>query len=168
METKILFFGDIVGSVIEPGFTKVVVEGDWTNAVRVSARLTIDVTFDRPARPTIERKGTVRQFDFTTLEGLVVEGPFNLQLGAVIKLFWSPGDYAHFPSSDVDFLIATGPTFDTIVSFTGATLNSPEEAILARSGTFFIFIIGFEINPLPTRARPDVKENWTLQIFNPA
>ena len=155
-----MFPEDIVHSVIEPGFSKVVVEGDWTNAVPVSARLTIEVTFATPPSPDAVVRGSIGQFNFQTRTGLVVAGPLNLDRGDVLKLFWSPGDYAHFPTSDLDFLIAKGPTFSSIVNAQGASLNAPERAILGNSGKFFVLILGFEVNP------PGATETFELQIFS--
>jgi len=154
-----VFPEDVLSSVVEPGVVKVVIEGDWTNAVPVSATLTIEATFTPPAPGDITLTGTVGQFNFQTGAGLVVLGPFNLNIGSVLKLSWTPGDYAHFPSSDVDFLIAKGPTFSTVTNSQGATLNSPERAVLGNSGTFFVLILGFETNP------PGATENWELRMF---
>jgi len=154
-----VFPGDVVPSAIEPGFSKVVIEGDWTNGVSVSADITIEATFTPPSTPNLTLTGTVGQFNFGTGAGLVVLGPFNMNLGTMLKLYWTPGDYAHFPASDVDFLVAKGPNFATIVNGQGATLDSPERAVLGDSGNFFVLIMGFEINPA------SATENWTLEIF---
>lgn len=167
-EASTTFSGDVFGlldpsqrisSTIEPGFGKVVIEGDWTNGVPVSATITIEVTASTPPTPTTTHTGTVGQFDFATGAGLVVLGPFNLRRGSVLKLYWTPGDYAHFPASDVDLILAKGPVLDTGDNFQGATLNSPERTVVLDSGRFFVLIMGFEINP------PGATENWELQIF---
>ena len=154
-----VFPEDVVSSVVEPGFSKVVIEGDWTNAVSVSATLTIEATYAAPPAPDMTLTGAVGQFDFGTGAGLVVLGPFNLNLGSTLILSWTPGDYAHFPASDVDFLIAKGPTLASVTNTQGASLNSPERAVLGNSGQFFVLILGFEINP------PGATENWTLEMF---
>ncbi len=146
----------LVSSTIEPGFSKVIIEGDWTNAVQVRATVTIDVTFSAPPAPDISLSGDVGQFNFATGAGLVVLGPFNLARGTVVKLSWLSGDYAHFPSSDVDLIIAKGATIDTGDNFQGATLNSPERAVVGDSGLLFILVLGFEINP------PGATEHFTV------
>jgi hypothetical protein len=154
-----VFPEDVVSSVIEPGFSKVVIEGDWTNAVQASADITIEVTFATPPTPDMTLTGTVSQFNFGTGAGLVVRGPFNLNRGSVLKLYWTPGDYAHFPTSDVDVILGKGPNISPGDNFQGATLDSPERTVALDSGTFFVLIMGFEINPA------SATETWTLEIF---
>lgn len=135
------FFGeDIVSHVLEPGFMKVTLEGDWTNSEPVSAVVTIILTGGAEL-PDPTFVGSVATGEVAGFSLSVPEGTEEL----VVELAWTR-DWSTYPTSDLD-LILIAPDMTQI--FDGATLNSPERVVLVDPdpGTWSLVIVGFQVNP---------------------
>lgn len=140
-------FGDVTfvldheDLVLTPGFWRVTVEGDWTNAVPVSADVHIEV---------IRGDGDNLDDEFTEAE--IVDGEvqfFTVDIPAgvdsvLFQMEWEQ-DWSAYPTSDLDFILISpsGGLF-----FGGATLNSPERVVVGdpEAGTWLVIVVGFEIH----------------------
>lgn len=135
---------------IEPGFVKVVIEDDWTSSGPVSGTITISVTESPAIAPDLELVGSVA-------DGGVAQ--FRLKLskgatGAIVELWWS-NDWTAYPTADLDLIILADETFN----FDGATLNSPERAVvsdLKKNSKLTLYVVGFTVF--------DASETFTLQV----
>lgn len=122
----------------EPGLLRVTVNGDWTNAGKVSADVLISPSLE--ALPGITAHGKLS-------EGGAAVFPIDVPAGvseAEFRLRWDH-DWSHYPSSDLDMVILDP---DFAPNEAGATLNSPELVRIAnpRKGTWYVLVIGFEVN----------------------
>jgi subtilisin family serine protease len=122
----------------EPGLLRVTVNGDWTNAGRVSADVLISPTLD--ALPGVTAHGKLR-------EGETAVFPIEVPSGvgeADFRLRWEH-DWSQYPSSDLD-MILFDPSFSP--NQDGASLNSPEAVTIAnpQEGTWYVLVTGYEVN----------------------
>jgi subtilisin family serine protease len=122
----------------EPGLLRVTVNGDWTNAGRVSADVLISPTPE--ALPGLTANGRLR-------EGELAAFPIEVPAGvseAEFRLRWER-DWSRYPSSDLDMILV--PPSGPVVT-AGATINSPEFVRIANpvSGTWTVLVSGFEVN----------------------
>ena len=121
----------------ETGLMRVTVNGDWTNAGRVSADVRIEeITAALPAQ---EFKGKIS-------EGDLVSHTFEVPAGTTsitFRLSWD-GDWAAYPTNDLDmYLLSPGGS----INAGGATNRSPEIVTIAnpQAGTWTIFVDGFTV-----------------------
>jgi hypothetical protein len=132
----------------EPGVMRITINGDWTNAGRVSANISIastDIPLDGLTSAGKIRPGDAFTFPVTVPAG-VTEAEFRLS--------WKD-DWGSYPTSDLDMVLVSP---SSVVNQDGATLNSPEVATVANpeAGTWLVHVIGFEI--------PDGKDFFKLRV----
>ena len=137
----------------QTGLVRVALQGDWTNAGRVSA----DLKITRTRSP----------FGKATAFGRVHEGeqvPVNVNIlagtaQAVFDLHWI-GNWGHYPTSDLD-MVLLGP--GGIVNVAGATADSPERVVINNPapGTWTAIVDGFTIHD-PFDNTPD--DDWVLAV----
>jgi hypothetical protein len=132
----------------QTGLVRVAIQGDWTNAGRISADLEIEQQLD--ALPKQTAKGQVAQGSLTAVGIDIAAGTQQ----AVFELFWDM-DWAAYPTNDVD-LILMAP--DGTLYFEGATLASPERVALDKpaAGRWTAYVSGFTV-------RED-NDNFTLRV----
>lgn len=123
----------------ETGFMRVVLYGDWTNAGKVSADITITGAAKPEGRPAFKREGKLS-------EGEVRAYTFNVPDGATaaqFQLAWEH-DWRHYPTNDID-LVLIDPAGNEIDD--GATVSTPETVALDKpmSGIWTMYVIGFDI-----------------------
>jgi hypothetical protein len=121
----------------EPGFARVTVQGDYTNAGRISADFTMTATL-KP-EPDVKFKGVIA-------DGQVQFIPFNVPAGlsqATFELTWEH-DWTHYPTNDLD-LVLIDPNGN--MDFDGATLNGRERAVVNNPtpGQWVLAIVGFNV-----------------------
>jgi hypothetical protein len=124
----------------EPGLIRVSVNGDWTNAGRISASVSIYSLTDPVAGKTASgkiRTGQLLAFPVVVPAGTTV---------ADFRLGWRE-DWGQYPTNDVD-LILVRP--NGTVDFGGATLSNPEHVAVhtPASGTWLVLVDGFDIATL--------------------
>jgi subtilisin family serine protease len=122
----------------ETGLMRITVNGDWTNNGTISADVAVISTKD-PV-PQFSAQGKIGDQQLLAF-------PVNVPAGvnqADFRLRWNE-DWGTYPTADVD-LILVAP--NGTVNLNGATLNNPEEAIVANPmpGTWFAIVAGFEID----------------------
>jgi len=122
----------------EPGLLRITVNGDWTNAGRVSADVLISPSLE--ALPGVTAHGKLREGDAAVFP---IEVPAGVS-EAEFRLRWE-NDWSRYPASDLDMVIFD-PSF--LPNQDGASLNSPEVVKIANptAGTWFVLVLGFEIN----------------------
>jgi hypothetical protein len=121
----------------EPGYMRVVILGDWTNAGNVSASLTLTAT-PKPSA-VFSKFAKISEGDLQTI-------PFTMPSGvnvATFELDWD-NDWSHYPTNDLD-LILVDP--DGNMDFDGATMNGLESAVVKhpKPGNWTILVDGFDI-----------------------
>jgi hypothetical protein len=121
----------------EPGVLRVTVNGDWTNAGKVSAEVWITST-NQPL-PGLTRVGKVK-------EGASLVFPVQVPSGiseAEFRLSWDQ-DWASYPTSDLDMVVYDPAATPNL---SGASLNSPEVAKVTdpAAGTWLVQVSGYEI-----------------------
>ena len=121
----------------EPGYMRIVVLGDWTNAGRVSSEVTVTAKAQTTAK--LSKYGTVN-------EGELVQIPYTVASGVkslTFELTWN-NDWSHYPTNDLD-LILVDPDGNLI--FDGATLNGREMATIdkPKAGHWTILVDGFNV-----------------------
>jgi subtilisin family serine protease len=137
---KVLTFTTGTTQVIddpEPGVLRVTVNGDWTNAGKVSAEVWITST-NQPL-PGLTRVGKVKEGESLVFPVQVPSGVSE----AEFRLSWD-NDWASYPTSDLDMVVydpAATPNLD------GASLNSPEVVKVTdpAAGTWLVQVSGYEI-----------------------
>jgi hypothetical protein len=121
----------------EPGYMRVAVIGDSTNAGKIAATLTLTAT----------KKGTEAFSQYKKIsEGETQVIPFTMPAGvsiATFELTWN-NDWSHYPTNDLD-LIVVDPDGNYI--FDGATLNGRETATVTtpKAGTWTMLVDGFNV-----------------------
>jgi subtilisin family serine protease len=121
----------------ETGFLRVTVNGDWTNAGRISGDLNVFSVETSLAGLTGDGKiGQSQQFVF----------PVNIPAGtssAEFKLFWRH-NWGAYPINDLDMILVDP---NSNLNFGGATINSPESVTLANptAGLWFVVVDGFSV-----------------------
>jgi hypothetical protein len=122
----------------QTGLVRVALQGDWTNAGKISADLEIVQHRTELGKTTAE--GTVAQGDMVPIALSVPAGTQVLEF----SLFWE-NDWAHYPTNDLD-LILVDPNGE--LNLDAATLNSPERAVIEKPtpGTWIALVNGFTVN----------------------
>lgn len=125
----------------QTGLVRVSLQGDWTNAGRVSADLRIRRTRKSPGWPSA--KGLLRQGDFVPFEVTVPAGAKQ----AVFETQWIR-NWSMYPTSDVDMLLIDP---DGNVDVSGATLASPERAVVAnpKPGPWTVVVSAYAVPAEP-------------------
>ena len=122
----------------QSGLVRVALQGDWTNAGRISADLIIETRRSPLIPETAEGK---------VAQGQVVPVQVDVPAGTaqvVLELFWTR-DWASYPTNDID-LILLDPNGK--LNFVGATLDSPERVVVNNPtpGTWTAFVVGFTVH----------------------
>jgi hypothetical protein len=125
----------------QTGLVRVSLQGDWTNAGRVSADLRIQRTRKRPGWPSAS--GALRQGDFLPFEVVVPAGAKQVAFETQWVRNWSM-----YPTSDIDMLLIDP---DGDVSTAGATLASPERVVVAnpKSGPWTVVVSAYAVPAEP-------------------
>jgi subtilisin family serine protease len=125
---------------MEPGLMKLSLSGDFTNESAVASRLRITRENDAERLQKPISKSVISQDDVFIVPVDVPEGTTT----ATFNLRWQR-DWSRFPTSDLD-LILYDPDLNVIPD--GATLNSPERAVVAnpKPGTYYAVVAGFEVD----------------------
>jgi Subtilase family len=124
----------------QTGLVRLAVQGDWTNAGRISADLTIERKKNPQGFPTA--LGKVEDGEF-------VEETFEVPAGTaqlVVELSWDT-NWGHYPTDDVDlYLLDADPSKP--INFSGATIDSPERAVINNptAGEWAALVNGFEVH----------------------
>ncbi|MBZ5721420.1 MAG: S8 family serine peptidase [Acidobacteriia bacterium] len=121
----------------EPGYMRVALVGDWTNAGRISAALTITAT--KKGSAAFSQYSNINEGDLQTVPYTVPSG-LNL---VTFELTWN-NDWSHYPTNDLDLLVVD-PDGNLILD--GATLNGRETATVnsPKAGNWTILVSGFNI-----------------------
>ena len=111
--------------------------GDWTNAGRVSADVTIEEVI--APLPKREFKGKIAVGEQQSHTVTIPPGTPEV----TFRLSWSD-DWGAYPTNDLDMLLF-GP--GGVTNFAGATLNSPETVTIQNpaAGTWTIVVDGFAV-----------------------
>jgi subtilisin family serine protease len=120
------------------GLVRVAIQGDWTNAGRISADLIIERERGKLGRPTAS--GRLRQDDLVPVTVDIPSGTAQV----VFETFWDNG-WEAYPTSDLDLFLVDP---DGNVNSAGATLDSPERVVVnaPTAGTWTAFIQGFTVH----------------------
>ena len=127
----------------QTGLIRLALQGDWTNAGRISA----DVVIERQKRPLLPETadGTVSSKQQS------VQIPVNMPSGksnAIFETFWD-NDWSAYPTNDLDMILCPpGVPLGPSCNFAGATLASPERVVIDNPapGTWNVFVVGFTLN----------------------
>lgn len=132
------------------GFVRLAVMGDFTNAGKVRAKITISEQEQESERALIKQRIKDGQFDsyFIAVEPGTTSVNFELS--------WK-GDWSRFPTNDLD-LILVDP--DNNVFFDGATLRIPEKAQIANpvAGVWNVIVDGYQLHGL--------RDKYELRAFD--
>jgi subtilisin family serine protease len=124
----------------QTGLIRLAVQGDWTNAGRISGDLTIERKKNPQGFPT--GLGKVEDGEF-------VEESFEVPAGTaqlVVELAWDT-NWGHYPTDDVDlYLIDADPSKP--LNTAGATIDSPERAVINNptAGEWLALVNGFTVH----------------------
>jgi hypothetical protein len=136
----------------QTGLVRVAIQGDWTNAGRISSTLTIERRRGLPTLPSAI--GQVRQDDII---------PFHIKVPpaarAEFELFWLQ-NWGRYPTNDLD-LFVIDPNGNVVLA---ATLDSPERAVINNPtpGTWTAVVSGFTIQQHKQARGHDDKDIFTL------
>jgi len=121
----------------QTGLIRVTALGDWTNAGRVSADVTIEEVI--APLPKWEFKGDIADGELRSHTVTIPAGTPEV----TFRLSWRD-DWGAYPTHDLDMLLF-GP--GGVTNFTGATLNSPETVTIQNpaAGTWSIVVNGFAV-----------------------
>jgi hypothetical protein len=145
----------------QTGLVRIGLQGDWTNKRRISATLTIERQRRPPNVPSAN--GQIRQGD---LIPYYIDVPVATQ--AVFELFWQQ-NWGRYPTNDLDMLVLD-PSGKLVLDSTGfpagATLNSPERAVIANpmAGQWTVLVNGFTIQQHGRPSGRDDKDLFTLTV----
>lgn len=139
----------------QTGLVRIAVVGDWTNAGRVSATVTVTRRQKLDGFPTT--LSTIEQDEIDFVEVDVPAGADQ----AVFELAWKQ-NWSRYPTNDLD-LVLIDPA--NKVNESGATLSSPERVEIAHPlpGRWRAAIIGFTIHDTDDRSRHDAKDIYTFR-----
>ena len=120
------------------GLMRLAVMGDFTNAGKVRARVTVEEQRINLKKALLKRK--IADGDFDELQLRVEPGTVSVEFG----LDWN-GDWGHYPVNDLD-LILIDPEGNLWID--GATLLIPEKAVIDSPvpGIWNVIIDGFELH----------------------
>ena len=144
----------------EPGYARLTVSGDWTNAGPVSTEIWVTPN-PRPGA-TFKQTGTISEGELQVI-------PYNVTAGKqvlTVQLTWDH-DWGWYPTNDLD-LILIDP--DGNADYDGATLNGRETAQVnnPKPGTWLIIVSGYEVfghlAPDGTESGPKV-DNYTVSVY---
>lgn len=137
----------------QTGLVRIALQGDWTNAGRISAKLTIERHRSLPTLPSAV--GKIEQGDIIPF---YVNVPVAAE--AAFELFWLQ-NWGRYPTNDLDMLVLD-PAGHVVLD--GATLNSPERAVIANPmpGQWTLLVNGFTIQQHGGSAGHDDKDLFTL------
>ncbi len=140
----------------QTGLVRVALQGDWTNAGRVSADVTIRRRNGDRSKKTAS--GKIRQGQTIPVEVVVPAGVSKL----VFDLHWK-GNWSRYPTNDVDMILLDP---NGAANFDGATIGSPERAEIAnpKPGIWTVLVDGFTITPDPDESNGDAKDQWRLSV----
>jgi hypothetical protein len=128
----------------QSGLLRLAIQGDWTNAGRISADVVIERKRSLQGLPTAV--GTVAEGEMKVIEFDVPAAAANL----TVEAFWDK-DWGSYPTDDLD-LYLVDPNGDLVVDATGAppgsTLDSPERTEVATplAGTWTALVAGFTVH----------------------
>jgi len=121
----------------ETGFIRVTVNGDWTNAGRISGDINVFSVESPLAGATADGKvGQSQQLVF----------PVNIPAGtasAEFRLLWRH-NWGAYPINDLDMILVDP---NSNLNFAGATINSPERVTINNPtpGLWFVVVDGFSV-----------------------
>ena len=121
----------------EPGYMRVTLTGDWTNAGDVSTEIILSAHNKGEAR--FSKTETITEGDFQVI-------PYNMVSGktaATFQLEWNH-DWGSYPTNDLDMILVDP---EGNVNYGGATLNSRETVTVdnPKAGQWMIVVNGFTI-----------------------
>jgi subtilisin family serine protease len=122
----------------QTGLVRIAVQGDWTNAGRISTDLVIEKS-RRPLQPE-SAEGKISQQEQIEFRVNMPAGKSN----ATFELFWD-NDWSKYPTNDLDMIVCPP---DSACSLAGSSLSSPERAVFQNpvSGAWRVFVNGFTLN----------------------
>jgi hypothetical protein len=125
---------------MEPGLMKLSLLGDYSNESPVSFKVRITRENYAPPKTGLVASGNIKMGDTFFIPVEIPEGTSQ----ATFDLVWNR-DWSMFPTSDLD-LILLDPE-GNLASIDGATLNSPERAVITdpMAGTWTAIVDGFEM-----------------------
>jgi hypothetical protein len=146
-------FADTTFVVPNPqsGTARLAIQGDWTNAGKISADVVVERKRSLQGFPTAT--GFLTEGEFKTVEFEVPAGVTTL----TVETFWDR-DWASYPTDDMDLYLfdPAGNLVTDVNGFApGATLDSPERTSVAApaAGTWTAMVVGFTVH--------DIKQhNW--------
>jgi hypothetical protein len=139
----------------QTGLVRVALQGDWTNAGKISARVTVtrERGFALPSALSLIEQDEVELFEFDVPAG---------SSEAVFELAWKQ-NWSRYPTNDLD-LVLIDPNGG--VNQAGATANSPERVRIANpaTGRWTAAVIGFTIQDDVSHHGDDVNRDiFTLR-----
>jgi hypothetical protein len=141
----------------QTGIVRVAVQGDTTNAGRISA----DVVITRHRAPLSPETadGRVKQGDEVPVKFDVPAGTKEL----VCELFWDQ-DWSRYPTNDLD-LVLLSPDPAAAPNYDGATLNSPERVVIKEplAGTWLAAVQAFTVHTAGHDRRP-ATDQFVLRV----
>jgi subtilase family protein len=122
----------------QTGLMRVALQGDWTNAGKISTDVTITRTQGTLSQPTASDH--VAEGETVPIEVEVPGGKTQ----AVFEVFWKD-DWSRYPTDDID-MILVDPNGN--VNVDGATLSAPERVVVANptGGLWTVLVQGFAIH----------------------
>jgi len=123
--------GDAWDIIIQPGYTRVVMENDWTSSGRISGTMKITVTETTPPTPDEEYFGAIdtgETYDWTPKKKKQFTPWKSVGFGSsgvIIELWWE-NDWTEYPTSDLDMIVAWNDGVSWHYIYSGASLRSPE------------------------------------------
>lgn len=141
----------------QTGLVRVALQGDWTNAGRVSA--TVTITRERRLGVFSSAVGSIEQDEVIPFEVDVPSGAASLVFEAAWLQNWS-----RYPTNDLD-LILLAPDGSAIGG--GATLNSPERVAIANPmpGRWTAILVGFTIRRQDGKPEDPSAEDGRTEAF---
>jgi hypothetical protein len=139
----------------QTGLVRVALQGDWTNAGKVSTDLVIERTRGPLARPTAV--GRIQQGDLVPVQVEVPPGTAQL----AFELAWE-GNWSRYPTNDLDLIILDP---NTQPSFEGATFASPERVVIdgPPAGVWTAYIQGFTVHDRYAGG-PEPRDEYALRV----
>ena len=142
----------------QTGLVRVALQGDWTNAGRISA--TVTITRERNLGVVPSAVGSIEQDDVLPFDVDVPAGAAS----AVFEVAWLQ-NWSRYPTNDID-LILIAPDGSQVNR--GATINSPERVVITNPtpGRWTAVLVGFEIHRRNGKPEDPSKENGRKDVFS--